>query len=350
MDSTHTVTVDLGDRSYPVEIGSGVRHRLAEYIPSTARKVAIVTQESIGVDVQTGVDQRVFHIGQGEEHKTIATIAGLTTEWAQWGLNRNDVVVGVGGGIVTDVAGFAASVFHRGIPVVHVATSLLGQIDAAIGGKTGVNLPVGKNLVGTYWQPNAVLCDVDTLATLPPRHYRAGLGELAKYHFLDNGQLNELSIAELENGRLRADDLIDRVVASVQLKADAVGADEREGAGRALLNYGHTLGHALETLGDHELLHGEAVAIGIAYAAEVALDMGRIDADRVAQHRAVLAGYDLPMLPPGSPSFDHIAPLLARDKKALDGITFILDSANGCEVVTGVDTSVLAASYERFIS
>ncbi len=345
-----TVTVDLGDRSYPVEIGSGTRYRLAEHIPANARKVAIVTQESIGIEVDSGVDQRVFHIGQGEEHKTIDTIERLTREWTQWGLNRNDVVVGVGGGIVTDVAGFAASVYHRGIPVIHVATSLLGQIDAAIGGKTGVNLAEGKNLVGTYWQPRAVLCDVDTLETLPARHYRAGLGELAKYHFLDDGQMNELSTADLIDGRLAADELIERVVASVQLKANAVMGDEREGGSRALLNYGHTLGHALETLGNHELLHGEAVAIGIAYAAEVALDMGRIDAARVEQHRAVLAGYDLPMLPPGAPRFDDIAPLLARDKKALDGITFILDSAQGCEVVTGVDIDLLAASYERFVS
>lgn len=348
--STQIVTVDLGDRSYPVEIGSGVRHHLANHVPSSARKVAIITQESIGVDVESGVEQRVFPIGQGEEHKTIETIEKLTRQWAQWGLNRNDLVVGVGGGIVTDVAGFAASVYHRGIPVVQVATSLLGQIDAAIGGKTGVNLAEGKNLVGTYWQPNAVLCDVDTLDTLPARHYRAGLGELAKYHFLDNGEMNALAAADLVDGRLAAGDLIDRILAAVQLKADAVMADEREGGRRALLNYGHTLGHALETLGDHELLHGEAVAIGIAYAAEVALDMGRIDAARVEQHRAVLAGYDLPMLPPGSPSFDEIAPLLERDKKALDGLTFILDGDRGCEVVTGVDRGVLAASYERFIS
>ena len=136
----------------------------------------------------------------------------------------------------------------------------------------------------------------------------------------------------------------------MQLKADAVSGDEREGGKRALLNYGHTLGHALETLGDHQLLHGEAVAIGISYAAVVAEQMGRIDADRVAAHRAVLAGYDLPMAAPGSPSFDDIAPLLARDKKALDGLTFILDGPNGCEVVTEVDVDVLRSSYEQWVS
>lgn len=344
-----TVTVELGERSYPVEIGVGIRDRLSVYLPSSARKVAIVTQESIGLEVDSGVEQRVFHIGQGEAHKTIATIESLCRDWAQWGLNRNDLVVGLGGGIVTDVAGFAASAYHRGLPVVHIATTLLGQIDAAIGGKTGVNLPEGKNLVGAYWQPKAVLCDLDTLQTLPSRHYRAGLGELAKYHFLDDGSMNALDVAELHDGRMSADALADRVEASVALKAAAVSGDEREGGKRALLNYGHTLGHVLETLGHHELLHGEAVAIGIAYAAEVALDMGRIDRERVEQHRRVLAGYDLPMLPPLPPSFDDILPVMARDKKALDGITYILDSTAGCEVVHDVDPKVLRGAYERFV-
>ena len=354
MQQSTTVNVDLGDRSYPVEIGFGVRNNLATHLPATTRRVAVVTQENIGVELDLasleseGIAPRVFTIGEGEEHKTVGTVEALCRQWAEWGLNRNDVVVGVGGGIVTDVAGFAASTFHRGLPVIHVSTTLLGQIDAAIGGKTGVNIPEGKNLVGAYWQPLAVLCDVETLETLPERHYRAGLGELAKYHFLDNSATREP--ASLIDGHLSASDLVDRVAWAVQLKADAVSADEREGGRRALLNYGHTLGHALETLGGHELLHGEAVGIGIAYAAEVALEMGRIDDERVAYHRSILAGYDLPMQPPGRPAFSDIAPLLARDKKALDGVTFILDGPNGCEVVTKVENGILATAYERFVS
>lgn len=344
------VNVDLGPRSYPVVIGSGVRDQLADHVPAKAKRVAIVSQESIDFAVQSGKEQRTFFVGQGEQAKVVSTIESLCRQWAQWGLNRNDVVVGVGGGIVTDIAAFAASVFHRGLPVIHVATSLLGQIDAAIGGKTGVNLPEGKNLVGTYWQPEAVLCDLDALATLPARHYRAGLGELAKYHFLDDGSMNALAVAELDDGRLAGEAIADRVEASVQLKAAAVAADEREDGRRALLNYGHTLGHALETLGDHDLLHGEAVAIGIAFAAELGRTLGRIDDTRVAAHRRVLAAYDLPMTPPGTPSFDDILPLLARDKKALEGITFILDGDRGCEVVTDVPVDALAESYTRFVS
>lgn len=346
---SQSVDVDLGDRSYTVEIGFGVSGNVERYLPEKSRKVAVVTQDTIGVEIDCGDrEQRVFHIGDGEEHKTISTIQTLCREWAEWGLNRNDVVVGLGGGIVTDVAGFAASVFHRGLPVIQVPTTLLGQIDAAIGGKTGVNLPEGKNLVGTYWQPLAVLCDVATLATLSDRHYKAGLGELAKYHFLDPQMTREP--ATLVDGRLADSDIIDRVAWSVQIKADAVSADEREGGRRALLNYGHTLGHALETFGGHKLLHGEAVGIGIAYAADVALELDRIDPARVDHHHDILAGYGLAMKPSESPRFDEIEPLLSRDKKALDGVTFILDGPNGCEVVPNVDAGALRRSYERFLA
>ncbi len=333
-DEARTITIDLGDRSYPVEIGAGVRHRLAAHVPTASRRAAIVTQANIGVEVDTGLDQRVFEIGDGEEHKVPATVERLCREWSMWGLNRNDVVIGVGGGIVTDVAGFAASVHHRGVPVVHVATTLLGQIDAAIGGKTGVNLPEGKNLMGTYWQPTAVLCDTETLDSLPPRHLRAGLGELAKYHFLGGGALDRLP-------------LVDRIAQSVAIKADAVMSDEREGGRRALLNYGHTLAHALETADDHTLLHGEAVAIGLVYAAEVAAAMGRIDRARVDEHRRVLAAYDLPMRPRPGLDFGDLRPLFDRDKKALSGVTFILDGPNGCEIVEGVPEEPMLEAWER---
>lgn len=350
MNQFRTVEVHLGDRSYPVEIGAEIVDRVAAHVPDTARRAAIVTQSGIGIEIDTGVEQAVFYIGDGEEHKSLTTIEALCREWAKWGLNRNDVVIGLGGGIATDVAGFAAAVYHRGLPVIQVSTSLLGQIDAAIGGKTGVNLAEGKNLVGAYWQPRAVICDVSMLDTLPQRHYQAGLGEMAKYHFLGDGEMNDLGQAPLLDGRLTSDALIDRVEASVKLKADAVEADEREGGRRALLNYGHTLGHALEIAGDHELLHGEAVAIGIGYAAQVALDLGRISADRVEVHRRVLAGYDLPMRPPSGHEFLDLLPIMQRDKKNLTGLTFILDSPDGLEVVPDVDVEVLASSYERWLS
>ena len=334
-----------------MEIGSGIAHRVREHLPPAARKAAIVTQSNIGIELETGIDQQVFTIGEGEEYKSLDTVGSLCREWAEWGLNRNDVVVGLGGGIVTDVAGFAAAVFHRGLPVIHVSTTLLGQIDAAIGGKTAVNIPEGKNLVGAFWQPNAVICDVAMLDSLPQRHYRAGLGEMAKYHFLDDGAMNALGNDELVDGRLSPEALIDRVEASVVIKADAVAADEREGGRRALLNYGHTLGHALETVGGHDLLHGEAVAIGIGYAATVANSLGRIDEQRVDEHQQVLEGYGLPTLPESAHDFDDLLAVMKRDKKALTGgVTFILDGPQGPEVVNDVDVSILEASYEAWLS
>ena len=265
-----------------------------------------MTQPGIGWDVDPGVESRVFPMGDGEDAKHLGTVEDLCRDLAQWGLTRADVVVAVGGGVVTDVAGFVASVYHRGVPVVHVPTSLLGQVDAAIGGKTGVNLPEGKNLVGAYWQPSAVLCDTETLATLPPREQRSGRGEMAKYAFLGVDDLPDLPLDEA-------------VAACVRCKAEVVASDEREGGRRAILNYGHTLAHALETAGGYDLRHGEAVAIGLVYAAEVARRLGRIDDARVAEHRKVVAGYDLPLdLPPGLDP-DELVDLFGRDKKAVTG-------------------------------
>ena len=318
-----TVPVDLGDRTYDVIVGAGARHRLLEVIPSAARRAAIVTQPGLPVTVDPGVEHQTFHIDQGEDAKNLDTIEQLCRQFSRWGLTRTDVVVAVGGGVVTDAAGFAAAVYHRGVPVIHVATSLLAQVDAAIGGKTGVNLPEGKNLVGAFWQPAAVLCDTETLETLPPREYRSGLGEIAKYHFLGAEDLADCTLDE-------------KVARCVALKAAVVAADEREGDRRALLNYGHTLAHALETANEYDLRHGEAVAIGLVYAARLAQALGRIDEARVEDHRRVVASYDLPLDLPAGSKAASLVQLMLRDKKATDGLTFVLDGASGVEVVKGV--------------
>ncbi|MCU1452794.1 MAG: aroB [Acidimicrobiales bacterium] len=325
--------VPLGDRSYPVLVGAGARHRLLEVLPVGVKRAAIVTQPAIGVEVDPGVEHRVFPMAEGEDAKDLGTVEDLCRDFARWGLTRGDVVVAVGGGVVTDTAGFAAAVYHRGVPVVHVATTLLGQVDAAIGGKTGVNLPEGKNLVGAFWQPAAVLCDTEVLGTLPPREYRNGLGEMAKYAFLGVDGLADLPLDEA-------------VAACVRCKAEVVAADEREGGRRAILNYGHTLGHALETAGGYDLRHGEAVAIGLVYAAELARALGRIDAARVAEHRTIVAGYDLPMTLPSGADVERLLALFARDKKAVDGVTFVLDGPAGVEPVRIGDPRLLAQTLE----
>ena len=331
-----TVPVVLGDRSYDVLVGTGARHRLLEVLPVGVERAVVVTQPSVGVEVDAGVPSTTVHIGEGEPAKDLETVEDLCRAFSRFGLSRSDVVVAVGGGVVTDVAGFAAAVYQRGVAVVHVPTTLLGQVDAAIGGKTGVNLPEGKNLVGAFWQPAAVLCDTEVLGTLPPREYRSGLGELAKYRFLGAPDLLDLPLDE-------------RVAACVRLKAEVVAADEREGSSgrRATLNYGHTLAHALETAGGYDLRHGEAVAIGLVFAAELALRLGRIDAARVADHRATVAAYDLPMrLPPGTDG-EVLVKLMARDKKAVaDRLAFVLDGPSGVELVPDVPRPVVEAALE----
>lgn len=338
------VTVPIAGRSYEVVVGHGAMAELGDIVPDSVERVAVVTQAGIPAQFNEltaylpDCAVEVFEIGVGEGAKSLATIESLMRSFAKMGLNRNDVVVGVGGGMVTDVAGFAAASWHRGIPVVHVSTSLLGMVDAAIGGKTGVNLPEGKNLVGAFWQPAGVVCDLDSLATLPPREMRSGLGEMAKYHFLTGDDLLGMELEE-------------RIARCIEIKAEVVASDEREGGRRALLNYGHTLAHALEIATDYELAHGEAVAVGLIFAAELGLELGRIDEARVGEHRAVVAGeYDLMTKPPPGLSADDLVALMHRDKKALTGLTFVLDGENGVELVTGVDESPVRAALGRFLT
>jgi 5-deoxy-5-amino-3-dehydroquinate synthase len=328
------VPVALADQPYEVLVGVGARHRLSAVLPVGAERAAVVTQADIGVAVDPGVEHEVFLLDDGEEAKSLESVEDLCRHFSRWGLTRRDVVVTVGGGVVTDTAGFAAAVYHRGVRVVHVPTTLLGQVDAAIGGKTGVNLPEGKNLVGAFWQPSAVLCDTEVLATLPPREYASGLGEMAKYHFLTGIDLADLPLDE-------------RVAECVRIKADLVVADTTEQGDRALLNYGHTLAHALEIAGAHDLRHGEAVAIGLVFAACLARDLGRIDDERVAEHRLVVEGYGLPTTVDGGMDPGALVDLMARDKKAVDGLTFVLDGPRGPEVVPGVEDRHVLTALEQ---
>ncbi|MFZ0664769.1 MAG: 3-dehydroquinate synthase family protein [Acidimicrobiales bacterium] len=347
-----TIPVDLGERSYEVIVGSGALSSLRQVIPSGAKKAVVVTQQAVSRFVGSGVDPGIHlvavDIPDGEKAKSLAVVEELCRTFAREGLSRSDVVIAVGGGVTTDVAGLAAALFHRGIAYVNVPTTLLAQVDAAIGGKTGVNLPEGKNLAGAFWQPSAVLCDTDALATLDGREIASGRGEMAKYAFLGHNPpgtgLLELPIDE-------------QVARCVELKVSFVIHDEREGDRRALLNYGHTLAHALEAeaLDSGDLLadpiadsprwdikHGEAVAVGLVFAAELARRMGRIDHDRVEVHRNVIAGFGLSPDIPGGASARELVGIMGRDKKARGDLTFVLDGPRGVEVVRGVDPALVA--------
>jgi 5-deoxy-5-amino-3-dehydroquinate synthase len=334
--TTHRIDVRLPGREYPVLIGHGVVEDIAQFLPKSARKAVIITQSGIPANLALPIESKTVIIGQGESTKSLATIESLSQEFADMGITRNDVIIGVGGGMVTDIAGFAASTWHRGTPVVHVATSLLAMVDAAIGGKTGVNLPQGKNLVGAFWQPSAVFCDLDSLATLPERELRCGLGEVAKYHFLTGDDLLAMSLDE-------------RVARCVGIKGSFVEQDERESGKRAFLNYGHTLAHALETVGNHQLAHGEAVAIGLIFAARLARALGRIDDARVDYHELVVGQtYSLQTRMPAGLDIDALLAAMARDKKALNGLTFILDSPQGLEIVAGISAEVVRSELVNF--
>ena len=323
------VTVPLQEgREYPVLVGPDARKELESYLPEGAQRVAVITQQNIGVDLQLETTNEIFLISDGEEAKNLNTIESLCSSFSRWGLTRGDCIVSLGGGVVTDVAGFAAASYHRGVPVIHIPTSLLGQIDASIGGKTGVNLPEGKNLVGAFWQPTAVLCDTSTLKTLPEREMMSGYGEMAKYHFLGSGDLEGLELDE-------------KIAKCIEIKAQVDASDEREAGIRAVLNYGHTLGHALETVEQYDLRHGEAIAIGLIFAAELACKLGRIDKNRVEEHRSVVSHYGLSCNLPKGIEPDAIIEVMKRDKKAIDGLTFVLDGPSGVEVVAGIETSIV---------
>lgn len=332
------VPIDVASGRYEAVVGEGARHGLSALLAARlpeCRAAAIVTQEPL-VDagwldrLDPGVASLVHVIGEGESAKSLATVEHLCGALVEQGISRRDAVVGFGGGVVTDVAGFVASVHLRGVAYVAIPSTLLGQVDAAIGGKNGVNLTVGKNLVGTFHQPLGVLCDTAVLGSLPPREWSSGRGEVAKYALLTGADAASLAGAPLD----------EQVARCVAIKASYIEGDERDTGRRALLNYGHTLAHAIETLqaaaGDRALRHGEAVAVGLGFAARLAERLGRIDERRVREHDEVLevCGFDATM-PEGASATDLLE-LMARDKKAHHSLTFVLDGPSGCEVVEGV--------------
>jgi 5-deoxy-5-amino-3-dehydroquinate synthase len=343
------VAVNLGDRSYDAVVEEGARHEVASLIRHRApdAQLAVIiapaqiqSQPWFGID--TSVRSTVLTIPDGEAAKTLSVLESLTTQLSELRLSRRDVLVAVGGGATTDVVGFAAATYLRGVGVIHVATSLVAQVDAAIGGKTAVNLAVGKNLVGAFHQPLGVLCDLETLATLPERERRSGLGEMAKCWLLTGRTARDASSSSFA----------DAVTCAVELKATLVSTDEREGGQRVLLNYGHTLAHALEA--EHlagrplDLRHGEAVAVGVAFAARLARHLGRVDASYVSDTDAVLAHWHLPSRLPAVADRDELVTAMGRDKKAHHNLTFVLAGADGFGTVDNVAPTDVRAVLEEF--
>jgi len=338
------VMVELGDRSYPVVIGSGVLSTVGERLATLGHsgRCALLTSERVGALYRepvvaalrgSGFEPVVVEIPDGEEHKSLAWLALVYDRFLEAGIERGTPLVALGGGVIGDLGGFAGATLLRGLPVVQVPTTLLAQVDAAIGGKTAVNHAQGKNLIGVFHQPRCVLADVDVLATLPRRELLAGLAEVIKYGVIGDAGLFEVVERQLDALLGLDRELLAWVVAtSVRQKADVVSRDERELTGlRATLNYGHTIGHAVEMLTDYRrFLHGEAVAIGMVAAACVSRALGECDATSVARIRALLARAGLPTDLPSDLDRTALALAMRGDKKSRGGrIRFVALQAIG---------------------
>jgi shikimate kinase / 3-dehydroquinate synthase len=317
--------------SYEVLVGRGLLGEVRTYVPDVERaeKAFVVSHPELRALAEIvaggmGVPTEVIEIPSGEGSKSLEVAGVVYRRLAQSAAHRSDLVVGVGGGVVTDVAGFVASTFNRGMRVVHVPTSLLAQVDAAIGGKTGVNLAEGKNLVGTFHQPVAVVCDVGALEHLPESELRSGMAEVVKYGLIADPDLLELVTGRASDVIGRDQDLMSEVVArSAAIKAEVVSADERERGPRAVLNYGHTFAHAIEqTAGFENVRHGEAVAVGMMAAAWLGHLLGRIDEEAIGAHRRALDALGLPTS--AKLDVDGIERAWKRDKKYDRGVRFVL--------------------------
>jgi 5-deoxy-5-amino-3-dehydroquinate synthase len=342
------VQITLKDRSYDVVLGEGVRHGVLEFIRrSRPRAQSIVVVTSASLRHQAWFDfvddaLTVLEVPEGEAAKNFSALEALCENLAELRLSRDDVIVSVGGGAITDMAGFGAAVYLRGVDVVHVATSLVGQVDAAIGGKTAINLNAGKNLVGAFHQPLGVFCDFETLQSLSERERLSGMGEIAKCWLLE-----QRDVASLEDASL-----FELIEMSVRLKAAIVSDDELENGRRALLNYGHTLAHAIEALAlqrdTDELRHGEAVGIGLAYAARLAYALNRVGTDAIVAHDMVLDTLGLHRSVPDDLDTMDIVRAMSHDKKAHHDLTFVLAGPRGFEVVAGVEPETVIRVLESF--
>ncbi len=333
------VELKAGSKTVPIFVGHEID--VEQWWPKNWKKVLIVSQEPVPILFDPPCEHRCVIVEDGEQAKDLKWVEYLAREAVKFGLTRQDGIVAIGGGVVCDLAGFVASVYYRGIGFVNAATTLLAMVDAAIGGKTGVNLPEGKNLVGSFWQPEAVVCDLRALDSLPEREWRSGRGEMAKYRFLGAPDLLSLP-------------LLEQVEQCVRVKVDFVSSDERESGQRALLNYGHTLGHAIEgaclARGNHDITHGEAVANGLVFAAWLARRMGRISEQRFEAHVETVSAFGLSPFAPSDLPVHELVSFMKVDKKARNGLTFVLDGDAGLEVVSGLDEQVVRVALEEYLS
>ena len=349
---------DDADRSYEVVCGPGVLAGIGQRLAACgAARAVLVTDEAVAnlharrvaeSLTAAGIVLDMLTVPSGEPSKSVAVAAGLWDDFARLAVDRATHVVAVGGGVVGDLAGFVAATFARGLPLWHVATTLVAQVDSAIGGKTGINLTGGKNLVGAFWQPRGVIADIETLETLPEREFVSGLAEVVKYGMILDASFFEWLEQHAPSLAAREGDFLATAVErSAALKARVVEQDEREITGlRAVLNYGHTFAHAYETAAGYGvLLHGEAVAIGMARAARLAAILHRLPDAVVGRQDRLLSRMGLPTEAPQGRAFapENLLAIMARDKKTVGGrLRFVLPSRIGAvELVPDVDPALV---------
>jgi|TARA_Y100000310_G_scaffold32538_1_gene30824 3-dehydroquinate synthase len=347
------IQLDLGAHSYPIYIGQGLiadGGLLRSHIQS--RQVFIVSNETVGplyrqrvVDSLDGFQVDCLDLPDGEEFKDLENLNLIFTTLLQKKHNRSTTLIAIGGGVTGDTAGFAAACYQRGIDLIQIPTSLLSQVDASVGGKTAVNHPLGKNMIGAFYQPKCVLIDIETLNTLPKREFVSGLAEVIKHGLIRDPQFFQWLEANLEAVlSLQEDSLSYIVKRNCEIKAEVVSADEKERGMRALLNLGHTFGHAVETaMGYGNWLHGEAVGVGMVMAADLSARMGRLAGQECSRIKTLVGRAGLPVSPPAEIEPNRYIDLMQVDKKAIDGtVRFVLlDEIGAASLVDDVDRELL---------
>ncbi len=340
--TTKTLTVALGDRAYPIHLGTGILSQLAEMVRKSgvAGTIGIVTDSNVGplygdqvcAALQAAGFKTVLHTTPaGEPHKRMATVEAICGTFLEGGLDRTSLIVALGGGVVGDVAGYVAASFMRGIPFIQVPTTIVAQVDSSVGGKTGVNHPLGKNTIGAFHQPLGVLIDMTLLQSLPERELRAGLAEAIKHGIIADETL--FQFMEDHAAAILAKDqeaLAVPILKSCEIKSAVVAADEKEHGARANLNYGHTFGHAIESVTRYEtFLHGEAIALGMVAAGALSRELGLVDDGFVARQRAIFEAYGLPVTWDALP-MDEVIQAMQKDKKVRAGtLKFIVADRMG---------------------
>lgn len=345
--SRKEIQVGLGERSYPIIIEKGLLNQTGQHIKglNIAKRYAVISDEHVaelyGQQLMTslseaGVDAEIITFPRGEESKNLETISTLSRTLAQKGFDRKDGLIALGGGVTGDITGFVASIYMRGIPFIQIPTTLLAQVDSSVGGKTGVDIPEGKNLVGTFYQPKAVFIDTDVLQTLDKDELLGGLAEVIKYGIIaDADFFNFLDSKREQILALELEAITETIARCCEIKAWVVEQDEKEGDLRRILNYGHTIGHAIEAASGYKLIHGLAIAMGMCLAAKLAVLSGHLQNTEAEQIIQLIYDYGMETTIPKGMNHEEIKGYFKTDKKTIGGrVFFVLPTTIGKVIVT----------------